>query len=211
MTLFIIGIIGIGFLLAIIYVLSSGNNPQKNIKNSSIDIEPLVEDAIIRIYEKENGGRKATCNEKRQIIEKARDIANHPSRGNPPIDDEIKAIQRLEKIEKQAQNIRMVIVCYIECLESPYPSVLKRNISYIKENHSELLKTTRGRKPSKKVVSFSYHDLFEDELIHLDNEDAHKRFFKEYTADPGSLTLKPIEDAVKEKYKAELPKDLFIL
>lgn len=125
-------------------------------------------------------------------------------------DKEIQRIQKQDKIEEIAQSIRLVVTSYVDSIKEPYPYVLKKNISCIKENHL-LVKEAANSSLYPEILKYAYRYMFTGKDRVLGRKVEYKKFYEEYTSNPNSISLTLIKDAVDEKYRKDLPPNLFDL
>lgn len=122
---------------------------------------------------------------------------------------EVNDIINEEKIETIAHCIRMVIICYMQCLNEPYPYIIKKNLPLLKENHNMILPEVNSPFYHK-ITSKAYYDMFEGEFKLLDdNISDYISFFNQYTTNPTSLNLDHILNAIPPRYLPDIPNDLF--
>lgn len=183
-----------------------------NLAASSFDIAELVKDSLVSIYEKENG-RPATESEKKHIRDAMDGIINTADCTqfeDFPEDEEVLAIQRQDTIERIAHGIRLVVVCFVELLNEPYPYKAKKDIPLIREGHSKVM-TEFNHVLYGEAVAYAYHDMFEGESRLIEDHAPYKAFFSEYTKDPSSLNLYLLRDAISQRYETDIDDTFFSL
>ena len=185
---------------------------QRNAEQQGLNLTPLVEQAAVSVYERENG-RAATDEEKAAIRKTVREIAAEPYESgdyDPAEDPELAEIYRQEAIEELAQKMRLVVVNYVEAMKEPYPYKVKRNLAEIKQSHSFVIgKLDTNIYPD--AVAYAREDMFEGWSKLLEDVEENRVFFEDYVKDPRSLNLLRIRENMPENYRADMDEALFSL
>lgn len=165
-----------------------------------INLSKVIFNSLVSIYE-EKQNRKITRDEAIELQKTYDEIVNSETflSGDMTPNKEIKAIQLQEKIENFSSAIRIVVVCYVECLNEPFRYILKKNLELIREYHSKVQSVVNDEIYSA-IVDHAYKDMFEGRLPILENIQQHKDFFNMYTTDPAVISLTPIIERINPKY-----------
>ena len=173
--------------------------------------KPTLLKALISIFEKDNN-RTITPSEISVLQQAVEELPLGDCDTSDFSDPEIERMLIEDIIEEIVHSIRMVVVCYIECLKSPYPYILKKNLEYIKEYHAKVL-SFYNSEHYQEAVKCAYKDMFQDDMRLLDHIQESKDLFVTYADYPMSLSISPIiheipseySDCINEKWFSILP------
>lgn len=129
------------------------------------------------------------------------------------LEESSKELEQLEHelyIERSAQNIRMVVVIYVDSIKEPWPYKLKKQLPLLKENHKEVLSFFNSPHYSE-IIKEAEFDLFYGDFKILGNKTEYKKFFAEYVHQPHSLNLHNIKKQMPDRYLEDFDESLFCI
>ena len=124
--------------------------------------------------------------------------------------EDLEQLEYKSYIERKAQNIRMVVVIYVDSIKEPWPYKLKKQLPLLKENHKEVLNFFNSPHYSE-IIKEAEFDLFYGDFKILGNKTEYKNFFAEYVHQPHSLNLHDIKKQMPDRYLEDFDESLFCI
>ena len=122
--------------------------------------------------------------------------------------EDLEQLEYKSYIERKAQNIRMVVVIYVDSIKEPWPYKLKKQLPLLKENHKEVLNFFNSPHYSE-IIKEAEFDLFYGDFRIPGNKTRYKKFFAEYIHQPHSLNLHNIKKQMPDRYLEDFDESLF--
>ncbi len=122
--------------------------------------------------------------------------------------EDLEQLEYKSYIERKAQNIRMVVVIYVDSIKEPWPYKLKKQLPLLKKNHKEVLNFFNSPHYSE-ITKEAEFDLFYGDFRIPGNKTRYKKFFAEYIHQPHSLNLHNIKKQMPDSYLEDFDESLF--